>query len=119
MTGRRPWWLAVALLVVYGMVVPSAATSSVSAHLTGWHLVRGGHLNYFNRNSASLPGGDFSDLIRLAENEWQPRVGIAITEVFSAQDADVIISSKCQPQNDALAVTYPANHAENPRRINN
>ena len=74
MAGRRLWCLAAALLVVYGVVLPSAAMNSASAHLTGWDLVEEGHLNYFNK----IQGVEWASLIHLAEDEWQRIVGIDI-----------------------------------------
>lgn len=86
---RWRWCLAVSLLVVYGIILPGALTNTASAHLTGWSLVRGGHLNYWNK----LPGSTFESLVDIAEDEWQKEVGINISSVDSKDSADVIITS--------------------------
>jgi hypothetical protein len=101
-------YLTVALLIVYGMVLPNAVTNSASAHNLSWNLVRDGHLRYFNKLSTSLPGGNFSSLIDLAEDEWDPHVGISISEVSRESDADVVLTSYCAPNQDKLGETWSA-----------
>ena len=96
-------YLGVALLVVFGVLLPGSITNRASAHNLGWYLVRNGQLRYYDATGSI---SKFGNLIRTAEDPWQPYVDINIREVFNRSDADVTLVGFCGPNTDLVGITY-------------
>lgn len=92
-------YLGVALLVVYGMLLPGATVNRAAAHDLGWDLVSSTRI--LGYHDAIPSKWNLGVQVTNAREAWEDYVGIRFSR-SSSPETDVVFVSICHPKSDAL-----------------